>query len=128
MDSGSDVSLITLNRLRALVSQPFITANIEKENAVLTSFTNTGIKIEGKLELSFKLNRDGPIKSWKFLIISQNSVVDMIIGNDMLMHFCMSIQVKSKNKPEIILPDGEPVATFSKTMLSQSKGQSGVNP
>ena len=112
VDSGSDVTLITLNRLRSLVSQEFIQDNIEKENAVLTSFTNTGIKILGKLLLRFKLNNNGPTKAWKFLIISQNSVIDMIIGNDMLMHFCMSIQVKSKNKPEIILPNNEPVATF----------------
>ena len=112
VDSGSDVTLITLNRLRSLVSQKFISDNIEKENAVLTSFTNTGIKIEGKLQLRFKLNDNGSVKTWKFLVISQNSVIDMIIGNDMLMHFCMSIQVKIKNKPEIILPDGEPVATF----------------
>ena len=112
VDSGSDVSLITMDRLRSLVSQEFISDNIEKENAVLTSFTNTGIKIEGKLQLRFKLNDNGPVKTWKFLVISQSSLIDFIIGNDILMFFCMSIQVKTKNKPEIVLPDGEPVATF----------------
>ena len=112
VDSGADVSLITMNRIKSLVSESFILDNLEKENAVLTSFSNNGIKIDGKLQLRFKLNNNGPIKVWKFLIISQNSMVDMIIGNDMLMHFCMSIQIKSQNKPEIILPNNEPVATF----------------
>ena len=112
LDSGSDVSLITLTRLKSLVSQEFIDNNIEKENAVLTSFTNTDIKIEGKLQLRFKFNNNGPVRVWKFLIISQHSALDMVIGHDMIMNFCMSIQIKAKNQPEILLPDGEPVATY----------------
>ena len=82
VDSGSDASLITLTRLQSLVSQEFIKNNIEQENAVLKSFINTGIKIEGKLQLRFKLNDNGPVKTWKFLVISQSSVIDFIIGND----------------------------------------------
>ena len=130
VDSGSDVTLITLNKLLSLVSQNYLDRHITQGNVKLTSFSNTGIQIVGLLKLKLKLYEGGPIKSWDFLVIQQNSIVDMILGNDLIMSLCMSIQIKTKNNPEIFLPNGKKVKTYYTRLndLNKIKTEIYLNP
>ena len=121
VDSGSDVTLITMSRLLSLVSQSYVNKHLTNENIKLTSFSNTGIAIVGHIKLNLKLYQGGPIETWNFLIINQDSTIDMILGNDMIMDMCMSIQVKTKNNPEISLPNGRKVETYYERITSLNK-------
>ena len=121
VDSGSDVTLITMSRLLSLVSQSYVNKHLTNDNIKLTSFSNTGIAIVGNIKLNLKLCREGPTKTWNFLIINQDSTIDMILGNDIMMEMCMSIEIKSKNNPEISLPNGRKVETYYERITSLNK-------
>ena len=115
IDTGSDVTLLTLKKLKALMPQHEINEHLRKENAVLTSFSNNDISIIGKIKLPIKLHRQDAVRHYEFIIINQNSIVDLVIGQDMLVQFQLSI-LNSPKGPSIQLGNGSTIDTYHERM------------
>ena len=120
IDTGSDVTLLTLRKLKALMPQHDINEHIRKENAVLTSFSNNDISIIGKMTLPLKLHKQDALRHYEFIIIDQNSIVDLVIGQDMLVQFQLSI-LNSPKGPSIKLGNGSTIDTYHERMENISK-------
>ena len=120
VDTGSDVTLLTLKKLRALMPQHDIDKHMRKENAVLTSFSNNDISIIGKMTLPIKLHNQDAIRHYEFIIIDQNSIIELVIGQDMLVQFQLSI-LNSPKGPSIRLGNGSTMDTYHERMEDISK-------
>ena len=120
IDTGSDVTLLTFKKLKALMPEYEINEHLRKENAVLTSFSNNDITIIGKITLPIKLHRNDAVRHYEFIIINQDSIVDMVIGQDMLVQFQLSI-LNSPRGPSIKLGNGSTMDTYHERMEDISK-------
>ena len=113
VDTGSDISLISIKKLKALMSDEYIQKHLQKENTVLTSFSNNGIKLIGNIDLRIKFNSKDFTRKWKFLVVDQECLVPAILGNDLIMHFAISINMHPQKGPSLSLPNGLNLETYN---------------
>ena len=113
VDTGSDVTLISYDKLKTMAPQTYIDKNLKKENVVLKSFSNDGIKIIGVIDLKIKFNAKDEEKPWKFLIVDQDCAVQCIIGNDLIMAYNISIIMNKYTGPKLVSPSGIEIETYN---------------
>ena len=113
VDTGSDVTLISYDKLKTMAPQTYIDKNLKKENVVLKSFSNDGIKIIGVIDLKIKFNAKDEEKPWKFLIVDQDCAIQCIIGNDLIMAYNISIIMNKYTGPKLVSPSGIEIETYN---------------